>query len=129
MSNPEFRNQRCLWTTPNGVSLYDCQVIFMSLFCFDRITALNRVTSAMFQWSFLSQAQSDNIDIAGRVMLFLNSAINPTLYSLGSSFYRKAIVEAIGCGDSRRGIPKECQKFNTPSTAQDTISSSCRPVE
>ena len=90
-----------------------------------RITTFNRVTVAIFDWSFLSQQQVDQIDVIGRVMLYLNSAINPTLYALGSSFYRKAIIEAITCGRCRStGKPG-----STGSTGkQKTVSTVSSPV-
>ena len=71
-----------------------------------RINSINRVVTAFFDESILSTDQIESIDIVGRVLLFLNSAINPTLYALSSRFYRQAFVEAVSsCCWCRRENP------------------------
>ena len=45
--------------------------------------------------SFLSRDQTETFNIIGPIMLYINSAINPTLYALGSRFYRKAFTHAM----------------------------------
>ena len=60
-----------------------------------RILATARITSALFGNSFLSRDQTETFNIIGPIMLYINSAINPTLYALGSRFYRKAFVQAM----------------------------------
>ena len=72
-----------------------------------RITVVDRVTTALFDWSLLTFEQSEYIDTIGLLLVYVNPAINPTLYALSSRFYRQAFKEALGvCRCRRRDTAK-----------------------
>ena len=67
-----------------------------------RINSINRITSALFGFDFLSRDQVETFQIVGPILVYINSAINPTIYALSSQLYRKAFMEGLRSCRCRR---------------------------
>ncbi|XP_072014825.1 thyrotropin-releasing hormone receptor-like [Amphiura filiformis] len=80
----------------NGIVFFTCQIPY-------RLYAIHDILADTFQVWSLPAHQRASLLIVGRIFLYFNSAINPYIYVVGSTFYRKAFMEAFGlCTSSKK---------------------------
>ena len=72
----------------NGIVFFNYQIPL-------RIASIHNISKETFNSPFFTSMQYGIIIVIGRTLLFLNSAVNPLICIASSSFYRKAVFEAV----------------------------------
>ena len=88
LRNSKLRNQVARLLILNGIVFFICQSPL-------RIASIHNISEETFNAPLFTSMQYGIILVIGRTLLFLNSAVNPLIYIACSSFYRKAIFEAV----------------------------------
>ena len=86
--NSKLRTQVARLLILNGIVFFICQSPV-------RIASIHNISMETFNAPLFTSMQYGIILVIGRTLLFLNSAVNPLIYIACSSFYRKAILEAV----------------------------------
>ena len=73
----------------NGIVFFLCQIPY-------RLYSIHDILADTLEVWSLPQKQRTSLIIICRVFLYINSAVNPYIYAICSSFYKKAFLEAFG---------------------------------
>ena len=86
----EGRNQITRMLIISGVLFFLCQVL-------RRVASLHFILIVLADYYIFTESQYGIVVLVGRALLYLNSAINPLIYTIASSHYRKSFAEAFCC--------------------------------
>ncbi len=102
----KVRNQVARLLIFNGVVFFICQSSI-------RAIAINNIVQELADVSLFTPPQYALLILIGRILVFINSAINPFIYIATSQFYRNAIFEAVSCIRRNAGERNEQISMNT----------------
>ena len=88
------RNQVARLLIINGMIFFCCQAPY-------RITQVDNIWLEITGARFMSPAQGGTWTIISRVLILINSCVNPFVYYTSSSYYRSAFKEAFGKRDEQ----------------------------
>ena len=93
--NNKVRQQIAITLIINGIIFFVCQIPY-------RVHDVHNITATFKIWS-LRDDELAKLTVVYRIFLYINSAINPYIYILGSKYYRQAFKEAFGFKMSAAG--------------------------
>ena len=98
-TNSEVRKQVAIMLMVNGIIFFICQIPH-------RLFGVYRFTSDVLNVRFLEYDQQAQFTVISYIFLYINSAINPYVYIVGSRYYRKAFMEALGLSSRSKRAAK-----------------------
>ena len=88
-STDKVHKQVAVILIANGVIFFLCQTPY-------RLHSIHEILADTLKVWSLPTNEHVSLQIIGRLFIFINSAVNPYIYTTGSSFYRNAFLEAFG---------------------------------
>ena len=88
-TSSDVRKQVAIMLMVNGIIFFICQIPH-------RLFGVYLFTADVLNVRFLEYDEQYQFSVISYIFLYINSAINPYVYIVGSKYYRKAFMEALG---------------------------------